>query len=1327
MKKSVFILGVSVFLAATIVSLRAQTTATTDSIVQMTAEADGLKLMSAVPTDGTFWIVSAEGITVPMPFLPTADQGLPIFAITNNVFLVDASGGQVDLQTLGATTTAEALEIMASQVENVITQTLTPPPATTRQSMLTMSGGMEPMGLLGGIPDVAVYLTNLTAILAADGTSMTASFSIAGGTNGFAYDIYSTTNLANSPISSSWTWIGQGYTSNSYTFTNQPSDQAFYILAVPQQTMVVAWGRPDDGQCDVPPGLTNVIDVSAGYAFSLALKSDGTVVAWGDNTFGETNVPVGLSNVTSIAAGGTFALTLLQNGTIVAWGDDTYGVTNVPAGLTNVVAIAAGYAHALALRNDGTVVAWGYNGYGQTNVPATLGPVSQIAGDFYDSVVLLTNGTVVVWGYNGGGYGWNITNVPPGLSNVVSIAGGGYHTLALKADGTVTAWGAGTTDSGYLNFGQSIVPTGLSNVVAISGGGYHSVALQADGTVAAWGWDLFGQTNVPGRMTGTKAISAGGFHTLAVRSGSFAPLILEEPSDQYAPVSGTVTFSALGGGVAGVSYQWQFNGVDIPGATNATLILTNVSAANEGSYQVVISNSAGSVTSDPAALTLILPPQILSVTPTNSGTVWTTNNTTLSVLATDNALSDAPLSYQWQLNGTNLSGATTSNYLFNPYYPYPPQEGNYTVIISNAAGSTNVAWNVRVLLPGMVAAWGDDTYGECDRPVTLSNAVALAAGEYHSVAVQENGTVIQWGTNWGNVPVDLTNAVAVAAGYSHSIALRSDGTVVTWGVTNDPANYVPANLSGVKAVACGWNHNVALLTNGTVIAWGQNSPILTNVPPDLTNAIAVSANGLHSVALRADGTVEAWGFNSVGETNVPAGLSNVVAIAAGKQFNLALEANGTVVGWGDDTYGQTNVPAGLSNVMAIAAGDAHAVALKNDGTVVAWGDNTYKETNVPSTLSNIKLIAAGGYHTLASMFLRTVQYPVDVTRDLLLIYNTNSADSATVLNYYLAHRPMVSGANVLGIGYSGIFVTNGGGSYYAYITNKTVYETITPSGLTNQILAPVQAWLNSNPTKRPQYVILFLDVPSRVDDSATTGANYPFNYGGNGNASVSYQLATNFPGWSPFVTHINMNGTNDCIAYIKKLADMDTNNSLVISANARNYGNANYVVDDSSGFDSRYVTNAITGLTQNGVPLSSIIYASRGQPHITQTTNVAGYISWGVHSGFPPTYAIDGTVQFTGNSGWYPIETIESFNGQRYRTDQGTFVTWFSSNAFGGTNYSNTPVGAVSHTDEPGESGVNDASTYFGLWAAGKDFAICAWASLGTSTFQAVGDPWVTK
>jgi hypothetical protein len=70
---------------------------------------------------------------------------------------------------------------------------------------------------------------------------------------------------------------------------------------------------------------------------------------------------------------------------------------------------------------------------------------------------------------------------------------------------------------------------------------------------------------------------------------------------------------------------------------------------------------------------------------------------------------------------------------------------------------------------------------------------------------------------------------------------------------------------------------------------------------------------------------------------------------------------------------------------------------------------------------------------------------------------------------------------------------------------------------------------------------------------------------------------------------------------------------------------------------------------------------------------------------------------------------------------------WFSSNAFGGTNYSATPVGAVTHVEEPQLNGVENGAAYFGLWEARKNFATCSWNARNTTFFQAVGDPLITK
>jgi len=82
------------------------------------------------------------------------------------------------------------------------------------------------------------------------------------------------------------------------------------------------------------------------------------------------------------------------------------------------------------------------------------------------------------------------------------------------------------------------------------------------------------------------------------------PIILGQPVKQTVELGQIATFSVVVADASGVTFQWKFNGVDIPGATGDSLLLTNVSAANAGQYSVVVTNSAGSVTSAPAALTV---------------------------------------------------------------------------------------------------------------------------------------------------------------------------------------------------------------------------------------------------------------------------------------------------------------------------------------------------------------------------------------------------------------------------------------------------------------------------------------------------------------------------------------------------------------------------------------------------------------------------------------------------------------------------------------------------------------------------------------------------
>jgi len=235
--------------------------------------------------------------------------------------------------------------------------------------------------------------------------------------------------------------------------------------------------------------------------------------------------------------------------------------------------------------------------------------------------------------------------------------------------------------------------------------------------------------------------------------------------------------------------------------------------------------------------------------------------------------------------------------------------------------------------PGAVTAWGRNDYGQTNVPPGLSNVVAIAGGWYHSLALQNNGTVVAWGawddTDYGqtNVPPGLSNVVAIAGGGQHSLALQSDGKVVAWGDNTSGQTNVPLGLRNVVAIAGGDAHSLALQSNGAVVAWGSNSSGQTNVPPGLSNVVAIAGGGVHSLALQGNGKVVAWGDNYFGQTNVPPGLSNVVAIAGSGDDSLALQSKGVVLAWGNNYSGVTNLPPGLSNVVAIAGGGEHSLAI----------------------------------------------------------------------------------------------------------------------------------------------------------------------------------------------------------------------------------------------------------------------------------------------------------------------------------------------------------------------------------------------------------------
>src|SRR5207247_658104 len=91
------------------------------------------------------------------------------------------------------------------------------------------------------------------------------------------------------------------------------------------------------------------------------------------------------------------------------------------------------------------------------------------------------------------------------------------------------------------------------------------------------------------------------------------PSITTQPAAQSAWLGDNVVFTVVAGGATPVSYQWQFNGVNLPGETNPTLTLYNVSLDNAGNYTVIVSNLVQAITSDVASLGVMDPMSYLTL------------------------------------------------------------------------------------------------------------------------------------------------------------------------------------------------------------------------------------------------------------------------------------------------------------------------------------------------------------------------------------------------------------------------------------------------------------------------------------------------------------------------------------------------------------------------------------------------------------------------------------------------------------------------------------------------------------------------------------------
>jgi len=366
------------------------------------------------------------------------------------------------------------------------------------------------------------------------------------------------------------------------------------------------------------------------------------------------------------------------------------------------------------------------------------------------------------------------------LSNVYSFAGpvDGSHPQAtplLSSDGNF--YGT-TSDGGTFGLGTifRLTPGGALTTIA-QFDGFNGANPEAPLTEAEDG-SLYGMTQNGG--PNNQGV------IFRLRVPAFAPQLTSEPAPVTAYVGSSIQFNVASFGSSPLAYQWQVNGTNlvdgarIVGSQGRILTLNDVGLSDSAFYSVVVSNAFGSVPSAAARLQVLSSAPVITLQPTNQTVVPGT-----SVILSAAVGGNLPLSYQWQVNGTNVlesgnvAGARTPTLIITR--ATEGNGGNYVLIATNALGTaqtTNAILTVvPVTAPGTLLSTLYAFTGNVDgrKPSQLvAGGDGFLYGTTPLGGTYRQGTIFKVGTNGGFVSVlsfDGTNGALPRAG----LVLGSNG------------------------------------------------------------------------------------------------------------------------------------------------------------------------------------------------------------------------------------------------------------------------------------------------------------------------------------------------------------------------------------------------------------------------------------------------------------------------------------------------------------------------------------------------------------------------
>ncbi len=252
---------------------------------------------------------------------------------------------------------------------------------------------------------------------------------------------------------------------------------------------------------------------------------------------------------------------------------------------------------------------------------------------------------------------------------------------SVSVNPTSVTGGTGSTGTVTLN---AVAPSNGA-VVALASGNPSVATVPASVTVTA-GATTAAFTVTTAAVTSTSQITLTATYGASQANTSISvlgglPVIVTQPSDIIVNIGQTATFAVVATGAAPLTYQWQKNGSNIPEAQSSSYITPATAAADDGStFDVVVTNGNGSVTSSGANLSVISTPRI-ETQPANQS-VMVGESATFSVYA----IGSSNLTYQWLQNGAIITGATNSSYTTPPTVMADSGE-QFSVTVTDSLGS----------------------------------------------------------------------------------------------------------------------------------------------------------------------------------------------------------------------------------------------------------------------------------------------------------------------------------------------------------------------------------------------------------------------------------------------------------------------------------------------------------------------------------------------------------------------------------------------------------------------------------------------------------------